>query len=57
MFGPGIRLEMPPGQDTVNQMILTIVEEEIAWLTVMRIARLCEWRIIDMESGEELEPE
>ena len=57
LWGPGIRLELTPGQDPVKQMLLTIVEDEIAWLTVMRLARICRWRIIDLETGQELEPE
>jgi hypothetical protein len=48
---------MTPGQDPVMQMLLTIVENEIAWLTMMRLARLCQWKIVDLESGEEIEPE
>jgi hypothetical protein len=57
LWGPGIRLELKPGQDPVMQMLLTIVEDEIAWLTMMRLARLCQWKIVDLESGEEIEPE
>jgi hypothetical protein len=57
LWGPGIRLEMTPEQDPVVQMLLTIVEDEIAWLTVMRLARICRWRIIDLETGEEMTPE
>ena len=47
---------MTPGQDPVTQMLLTIVEEEIAWLSVMRLARECRWRITEVETGHELEP-
>ena len=57
LWGPGSRLEMTPDQDPVMQMLLTIVENEIAWLTMMRLARLCKWKIVDLESGEEIEPE
>ncbi len=57
LWGPGLRLEMKPDQDPVTQMLLTVVEEEIAWLSVMRLARVCRWRVVDMESGQELEPE
>ena len=57
LWGPGLRLEMTPGQDPVTQMLLTIVEEEIAWLSVMRLARICHWRVVDLETGQALEPE
>ncbi|MDP6478850.1 MAG: hypothetical protein QGI75_02275 [Phycisphaerales bacterium] len=56
LWGPGLRLEMTPGQDPVTQMLLTIVEEEIAWLSIMKLARICQWRIVDVETGHELEP-
>lgn len=54
LYGPGIRLEMPPGQDPVTQMLLTVVEEEIAWLVIMRLAKAFEWKIVDMNTGREL---
>ena len=57
LWGPGIRIDLPPDQDPVTQMLLSIVEEEIAWLVIMRLARECRWRILDMETGRELEPE
>jgi hypothetical protein len=57
LWGPGIRIDLPPEQDPVTQMLLSIVEEEIAWLVIMRLGRECNWRIVDMETGQELEPE
>jgi hypothetical protein len=53
LYGPGIRIEMPPG-DPVNQMLLTVVEEEIAWLVVLRLAKAFGWKIVDMSTGREL---
>ena len=41
LFGPGIRIELPPGEP-VTQMLLTIVEEEIAWQVIMRLAKTLE---------------
>ena len=54
LHGPGIRLELPPGQETITQMILTVTEEEIAWLVIMRLAKTFDWKIVDTESGREL---
>jgi hypothetical protein len=54
LYGPGIRLELPPGQASVNQILMTIVEEEIAWLVIMRLARAFNWKIVDTSSGREL---
>ncbi|MCH2140388.1 MAG: hypothetical protein MK100_05060 [Phycisphaerales bacterium] len=57
LWGPGIRVDMTPGQDPVTQMLLTVVEEEIAGLAIMRIGRICKWRIIDLETMVEIEPD
>jgi hypothetical protein len=54
LYGPGIRIELPPGQDPLTQMLLTVTEEEIAWLVIMRLAKQFEWKIVDTESGREL---
>ena len=55
LHGPGIRIEMPPG-DPVTQMLLTVVEEEIAWLVIMRLAKAMGWKLFDPTSGRELCP-
>lgn len=56
LWGPGIRIDLPPEKDPVDQMLLTVVEEEIAFLVIMRIGRICQWRILDPETGRELNP-
>ena len=54
LHGPGIRLELPPEQDDVGQILMTITEEEIAWLVIMRLLKEFEWKILDMNTGREL---
>ena len=54
LHGPGIRIELPPGQDVINQMLMTIIEEEIAWLVIMRLAKNFNWKIVDPNTGREL---
>ena len=56
LWGPGIRIDLPPDKDPVDQMLLTVVEEEIAFLVIMRIGRICQWRMLDPETGRELNP-
>ena len=56
LYGPGIRIELTPGQDPVTQMLLTITEEEIGWLVTMRLAKKFQWKIVDMATGRELQP-
>jgi hypothetical protein len=55
LYGPGIRIELPPGEP-VTQMLMTIVEEEIAWQVIMRLARALRWRLLDPTTGRELVP-
>jgi hypothetical protein len=56
LFGPGIRIELTPGQDPVTQMLLSIDDEDIGWLVLMRLARRFEWKILDPNTGRELQP-
>ncbi len=55
LHGPGIRIELPPG-DPVTQMLMTIVEEEIAWQVIMRLAKNMEWKLLDPATGREFSP-
>jgi len=55
LYGPGIRIELPPS-DSITQMLMTIVEEEIAWQVIMRLAKEMEWKLLDPATGRELVP-
>ncbi len=57
LWGPGFRLELNPDQDPLTQILLTITEEEIAGLAIMRLGRKCKWRLVDLETGIGIEPE
>ncbi len=56
LFGPGIRIELPPDESLIQQMLLSIVEEEIAWLPIVRLAKQFDWSVMDIETGRELQP-
>lgn len=56
LYGPGVRIEMTPGQDPVTQMLLTIDDEDIGWITIMRMASKLGWKLLDPTSGRELSP-
>ena len=56
LWGPGIRIELPPTEGDIQQMLLHIVEEEIAWLPIVRLARQFNWCVTDIETGRELKP-
>ncbi len=56
LHGPGFQIELAPGQDPVTQMLLTITEDDIAWVVLMRLARKFHWKLVDPMSGRELHP-
>ena len=56
LWGPGIKIELPPDEDPVNQMLLYIIEEEIAWLPIVRLAKQFDWSVMDIDTGRELQP-
>lgn len=57
LFGPGMRLELQPGEDPVTQITLTIVDEDIFFARrngpLMRLKQVLPIRMTDMESGLE----
>jgi hypothetical protein len=56
LWGPGIKIELPPDVEIIQQMLLHIVEEEIAWLPIVRLAKQFDWSVTDIETGRELQP-
>jgi hypothetical protein len=47
---------LPPEQDPVLQMLLTVSDEDIAWSVILRLAREMQWKILDPSNGRELSP-
>ncbi len=56
LYGPGIRLELAPEQDPITQVLLTIDDEDIGWMTMMRLAKKFDWKLLDPSTGRELVP-
>lgn len=56
LYGPGIMISLPPMTDPVPQMLVSITEEEIGWLVVLRLAKHFRWKVVDPMSGRELNP-
>jgi hypothetical protein len=54
LHGPGVRLEFTPGEDPVSQVLLEIVDDDIAWAVIERLRRAIPVRIVDPISGREL---
>jgi hypothetical protein len=51
LYGPGITIQAPMSDEPVKQLLVTLVEEEIAWAVVTRICRDAHWKMVDPESG------
>ncbi len=56
LYGPGVEFELPPGQDPVQQILLSISDDDIAWVVIMRVAREFGWKVVDPTTGRELQP-
>ncbi len=54
LWGPGIRIELPPTEGDVQQMLLHFVEDELAWDILPRLAKQFDWSVTDIETGREL---
>ena len=54
-YGPGLELHLPPGQEPVRQMLMTISDDDIAWIAVINMARKFGWKILDPQSGREFQ--
>ncbi len=53
LYGPGIRIDLPPGQDPISQMLLTVVDDDIAWSVIRRLLKTFPWRLLDPITGME----
>ena len=56
LYGPGIRIELTPGQDPLTQMLVTVTEEEIGWQVIQRLISKFQWKLLDPATGRELGP-
>ena len=56
LYGPGIRIELTPDQDPVNQMLVTVTEEEIGWQVLTRLINHFQWKLLDPDTGREMSP-
>lgn len=54
LYGPGIVITLPPTEDEVSQLLIAVVEEDIAWAVVMRICSRTGWALMDPDTGRTL---
>ena len=52
LHGPGIVIEYPDNQDEINQAMLTVIDQDVAWPVLVRICRTLGWKMQDIESGQ-----
>ncbi len=53
VYGPGVVLQMPmvDRDDPVNQILVSLVEDSVAWPVLTRICRVLGWKMMDPSSG------
>ncbi|MBL0927724.1 MAG: hypothetical protein IBJ11_08740 [Phycisphaerales bacterium] len=53
LYGPGIRVELPfvDARDPVQQVVVSLTEEDIAWSVLERICRGLKWKMMDPGTG------
>ena len=56
VYGPGIRIELSPGDDPIKQMLLEIIDEDIAWDVIIPMARDLNWVLFDPLTGKTMSP-
>ncbi|TVQ63332.1 MAG: hypothetical protein EA379_04235 [Phycisphaerales bacterium] len=52
-YGPGVMVQFPYGDpdDELNQVLVAITEEEIAWSVLRRLCRETGWSMMDPDTG------
>jgi len=51
LHGPGMVLEIPQNVDEVQQAMVTVLDDDIAWPVLSRVCRHLSWKMIDLETG------
>ncbi|MFU8827859.1 MAG: hypothetical protein ACNA8P_00315 [Phycisphaerales bacterium] len=53
LYGPGVVLQLPmiDRDDPVNQILVSLVEDSVAWPVLTRICRVLGWKMMDPSSG------
>lgn len=51
LHGPGMVMEVPTGMDEITQVMVTFIEDEIAWPVMQRLCKAYAWRMLDPDTG------
>ncbi len=52
LHGPGMVVEIPTFGETINQAMVTLKEQDYAFMVLWRLCKASAWRITDPESGQ-----
>lgn len=54
LYGPGLIAEITTAagdRDPINQVMVTVIDEDLAWPVLSRLCRSEAWKMMDAESG------
>ena len=51
LYGPGFVVDLPTSIDMPMQIMVAVIDDEIAWPVLSRICRTLGWSLSDAESG------
>jgi hypothetical protein len=51
LHGPGMIVEIPTTTDQVQQAMVTMTDDEVAWPVLERACRALKWKLVDLETG------
>lgn len=54
LYGPGLTMQIPPGAEEISQLLVAVIEEDMAWSVLTRICRATHWQLLDLDSGRSL---
>ncbi|HED54842.1 MAG TPA: hypothetical protein ENJ00_11685 [Phycisphaerales bacterium] len=52
LYGPGLVLEIPSAADAINQLMVTVNDQDTAWSVLARMCRELELKMMDPETGQ-----
>lgn len=51
LHGPGMIVQLPPQQNEITQLLVSVFTEEYAWPVLIRICETTQWQLLDLETG------
>ncbi len=51
LYGPGMVIDLSTSTEDVNQALVSVNEDDIAWPVLLRICKDLRWKMIDLETG------